>query len=114
MKKEVFSEHWTEEKLGRKFSTEIKKRKESIVTYEDAGRTESAEAEKREAEVLSQYLPEQMSEDEIKGLISEAVAQTGASAPGDMGKVMGVVSGKTKGRFDGKRLAEMVKESLNG
>lgn len=95
-------------------STEIKKRKESITTYEDAGRTELAAGEKKEVETLSKYLPEQLTEDEVKALIANAIEQTGAAAPGDMGKVMGVVSGKTKGRFDGKQLADMVKQALNG
>lgn len=102
----------TDEEVIEVVSSEIKKRKESIATYEDAGRTESAESEKKEVQVLSRYLPEQLSDDEVKELIAQAISQTGASALGDMGKVMGAVSGKTKGRFDGKRLSEMVKEAL--
>ena len=102
----------TDEEIVETVSTEIKKRKESIATYEDAGRTEMAESEKKEVEVLSKYLPEQLSEDEVKALIAEAVAQTGAAGPADMGKVMGAVSPKTKGRFDGKELARLVTEAL--
>lgn len=102
----------TDEEIIEVVSTEIKKRKESIATYEEAGRTESAESERREADILSKYLPEQLGEEEIGELIKQAIEQTGATSPADMGKVMGVVSSKTKGRFDGKRLSEMVKEQL--
>lgn len=103
----------TDEEVVEVVSTEIKKRQESITTYEDAGRSELAAGEKREAEVLSKYLPEQMDVSDVEKLIAGAIEQTGASVPGDMGKVMGAVSPKTKGRFDGKQLAEMVKEALN-
>ena len=102
----------TDEEIIQVVTTELKKRRESITTYEAAGRTELAEGEKREAETLTKYLPEQMDEEAVVVLIKEAIEQTGASSPADMGKVMGPVSQKTKGRFDGKRLSEMVKEQL--
>lgn len=102
----------TDEEVVQVVSTELKKRKESVATYEQAGRTELAEGEKREAEVLTKYLPEQLDEAEVTELIRKAIEQTGASSPADMGKVMGAVSSQTKGRFDGKRLSEMVREQL--
>jgi uncharacterized protein YqeY len=102
----------TDEEVTQVVSSELKKRKESITTYEEAGRAELAESEKAEAEVLAKYLPEQMDEEEVKQLIAQAVQDSGAASLKDMGKVMGLVSPKTKGRFDGSRLAELVKQVL--
>ena len=102
----------TDEEVIEVISSEIKKRKESIASYEGAGRAEMAASEKAEVEVLSRYLPEQMDEKDVAAMVQEAVAQTGAASPKDMGKVMGIVSPKTKGRFDNTRLAHMVKEAL--
>jgi hypothetical protein len=104
----------TDEEALEAVSSELKKRRESIGTYEDAGRAELAESEKKEAEILSRYLPEQMKEEEVRTLVREAIERTGAASPKDMGTVMGQVSPKTKGRFDGARLAHIVKELLNG
>ena len=102
----------TDEEVIEALGTEIKKRKESITTFEQAGRAELAASEKAELAVLSRYLPEQMSEDDVKRLIADAIASTGASTPKEMGKVMGQVSPKTRGRFEGSRLAELVKQAL--
>lgn len=104
----------SDEEIIETVSTEIKKRKEAIATFEDAGRAEMAENEKKEMDVLRKYLPEQMSEEDVKTLIADAISETGASSPADMGKVMGVVSQKTKGRFDGKQLASFVTDALKG
>lgn len=93
-------------------SSEIKKRKEAITTFEQGGRPELAEGEKTELAMLMQYMPEQISEDEVKKLIADAMAATGAAGPKDMGKVMGAISGKIKGRFDGTRASQIVKEVL--
>ena len=93
-------------------SSEVKKRRESITTYEAGGRPELAEGEKKEAHVLAKYLPEQMSEDEVKKLIADAIAQTGATSGADMGKVMGKLAPGIKGRFDGARANALVREAL--
>ena len=93
-------------------SSEIKKRRDSIEQFTKGGRPELAEGEKKEIEVLSVYMPEQMSEDEVKKLITDAVSSTGASSLKDMGKVMGVISSKIKGKFDGSRASALVKEAL--
>ena len=103
----------TDEEVIEVLGTEIKKRKESIATYEAAGRAELAAGEKAELAVLSKYLPEQMAEDAVVRLIAEAKAATGATGPKEMGKVMGAVAPKVKGRFDGSRLAELVKQALS-
>jgi uncharacterized protein YqeY len=94
-------------------SREAKKRREAAEAFADAGRTDKAALEKAEGEVIAKYLPEQMSEDEIKKLIAAAIAQTGASGSGDMGKVMGVIKGQTAGKADGGTVSGLVKEALN-
>lgn len=105
-------ESLTDEEVIAVVSTEIKKRREAVAQFEAGGRPELAEGEKAEIAVLSVYLPEQLSEDDVKKLIAEAVASTGASGPADMGKVMGAISPKIKGRFDGARASALVKEAL--
>jgi uncharacterized protein YqeY len=78
-------------------SREAKKRREAAEAFGDAGRADKAALEKAEGEVIAKYLPAQMSEDEIKKLIVAAIAQTGASGPGDMGIVMGVIKSQVAG-----------------
>lgn len=91
---------------------EIKKRKESIDLYEKGGRNELADKEKREIEVLQGYLPEQLTEDEIRTLVDEAIAQTGAASISEMGKVMGALMPNTKGKADGSLVSAIVREKL--
>jgi uncharacterized protein YqeY len=102
----------TDEEVIDTISSEVKKRKDSITQYEAAGRAELAAGEKAESDVLMKYMPEQMGEDAVVALIKEAIASTGASSAKDMGKVMGAVTPKTKGRFDGARVNELVKQLL--
>lgn len=92
---------------------EIKSKNESIEQFGKGGRDDLVKKEEAELEVLKKYLPEQMDEEEVKKIISETVEQVGAKSPQDMGKVMGPVMGKTKGRFDNKRVSELVKEALS-
>jgi uncharacterized protein YqeY len=94
-------------------SREAKKRREAAEAFGDAGRTDKAALEKAEGEVIAKYLPEQMSEDEIKKLIDAAIAQTGASGPADMGKVMGVIKSQVAGKADGGTVSGLVKAALN-
>ena len=91
---------------------ERKRRLEAAEAYRDGGRTDAAEAEEREAEVIASYLPEQLSDDELREIVGNAVAESGASSPQEMGKVMGVVMPQVKGRADGKRVSTAVKEML--
>ena len=95
-------------------SSEAKKRREAAEAFDEAGRTESAEKERAEAAVIADYLPEQLSEDEIRELVSSAVAQLGVAGEGmkAMGAVMGVVQPQVKGRADGKAVAAEVKRQL--
>lgn len=92
---------------------EAKKRRESISELTAAGRTEQAAAEQYELAVLEEFLPKQLSEDEIRALVQAAIEQVGATSGKDMGKVMGVVQPQTKGRADGKLVSQIVKEMLD-
>lgn len=103
----------TDEDVIEVVGREIKKRKESIEMFEKGGRQELADKEKRELETLQNYLPEQLSEGAIRTLVDEAISQTGAATISDMGKVMGALMPKTKGRADGGMVSSIVREKLN-
>ena len=91
---------------------EVKMRQDSLEEFTKAGREELSEQAKQEIAILRKYLPEQLSDEELKALVVEAVAATGAAGPKDMGKVMAALMPKTKGRADGKRINTMVRELL--
>jgi uncharacterized protein len=92
---------------------EVKRRKEAIEAYAAAGRDDLVAKETEEQQVLEAYLPAALGEAELIALVEEAVASTGASGPGDLGKVMGYVMGKAKGRVDGKEVQARVRERLS-
>lgn len=96
--------------LGR----QIKQRRESIEMFRKGGREEKAADEEAEAAILAEFLPEQLSEEEVEGLVRRAIADSGASGPADMGKVMGRLVPETKGRVDGRALSETVRRLLAG
>ena len=102
----------TDEDVIGVLSKEAKQRRESAEEFRKGGRPELADKEAAEAEILVEYLPRQMSEAEIRSLVGEAVTATGASTAKDMGKVMGWLSPKTKGRADGRQVSEIVREAL--
>lgn len=93
-------------------SREIKKRRDAIEMYEKGGRKELAEKEKKESEILFVYLPEQLSEDEIRAMAKKAIEQAAAGGAKDFGRVMGILSKETKGRVDGSLVSKIVKELL--
>lgn len=93
-------------------SSEIKKRKEAVLEFEKADRDELAKKEKKEMEILKKYLPEQLTENEIKKLATEAIKETKAENSRDMGKVMGVLMPRVKGKADGSLVSKTVKELL--
>lgn len=93
---------------------EVKKRNESIEAFEQGGRTDLVEKELAEREVLAPYAPEQLSEAEVDALIDEAISATGASSVQEMGKVMGAVMAKAKGRVDGSVVQGKVRARLGG
>jgi hypothetical protein len=89
-----------------------KKRRETIEELKKIGREDLVASEEREIAVTQVYLPQMLSEDEVRSLVLEAVARTGATGPKEMGKVMGVVMAQVKGRADGALVSRLVKESL--
>jgi uncharacterized protein YqeY len=93
---------------------ERKRRLEAAAAYREGGSDERAAAEESEAREIERYLPAELSDDELHAAIDAAVAETGASAPGDMGKVMGAVMPKLGGRADGQRVSAAVRERLAG
>ena len=95
-------------------STESKKRREAATAFADGGRAELAEKERAEAAVIADYLPQQLSEDEIAEIVTAAVAQLGVAGEGmrAMGKVMGVVQPQVRGRADGGAVAAEVRRQL--
>lgn len=92
----------------------VKQRRESIRQYTDAGRLELAEQEQFEINVIQEYLPQALSDDEIAALVAEAVAATGAASVKDMGKVMAWVKPKAQGRADMGKVSSLIKTSLGG
>ncbi len=102
----------TEEDYIAVLKKNAKQRKESITQYADAGRDDLAQNEQRELELIEAYLPEQMSEDQVKELVKAAIAETGASSMKDMGKLMQSVLAKTGGQADNKLVSQLVKEAL--
>ncbi len=95
-------------------TTQGKQRREAAQMYRENDRLELAEKEEAELEVLLAYLPAQLGEDELRTIIAAAIAETGATSPRDMGKVMGPVMAKTRGCADGKLVNQLVKELLAG
>jgi uncharacterized protein len=91
---------------------ERKRRLEAAEAYRDGGRPEAAEAEEREAEIIASYLPAQLSDEDLDAIVGDAVAESGATSPSEMGRVMGLVMPKVKGRADGKRVSAAVREKL--
>ena len=91
---------------------QVKQGKESIEAFRKGKRDDLVRKEEAEIEILSKYLPQELSSDEIRKIVDEAVRESGAAGPGDFGKVMGVVVGRVAGRASGERVAEVVKNSL--
>lgn len=91
----------------------VKQRKDSAAIYREQGRPDLAEPEEKQAEVIAQFLPEQLSEAEIETKVDEIIAKTGASGMQDMGKVMGVASQELAGKADGKTISMIVKKKLS-
>ncbi len=103
----------TDEELTGVVIREVKKRREAIEEYSKASRTDLADKEQAEADVLSVYMPEQMTDAEVEALVKEVIAATGASGPGDIGKIMGQIIPRTKGRADGKKINEIARGLLS-
>ena len=104
----------TDDEVREVAGKEAKKRTESIEAFEAAGRTELAEKERAEREVVVAYAPEQLSEAEVDAIIDAAIASSGATSPKEMGKVMGAVMAEAKGRVDGSVVQAKVRAKLGG
>ena len=91
---------------------QVKQRRESIDMYRAAGRDDRADAEEAEAAILAEFLPEQLSNDEIEALARSAIVETGASSAADMGRVMGALGPRTRGRADGRAVSDAVRRLL--
>ncbi|MNZ74663.1 glutamyl-tRNA(Gln) amidotransferase subunit E [compost metagenome] len=93
-------------------SREIKQRKDALQDFEKAGREDLASNVKAEAEIIAGYLPEQLTEEEIKVIVQQTIQETGASSKADIGKVMSALMPKVKGRADGKLVNQAVQQQL--
>ena len=102
----------TEEDIQQVIQKEVKQRKDSIEQFTAANRIDLVEKEEKELQFLQSYMPEQMSEEEITKLVTEAIANAGATSPADMGKVMGILMPQTKGKADGSLVSRIVREKL--
>lgn len=91
---------------------ERKRRLEAAEAYRDGGAADRAEAEEREAEIIGSYMPEQISDTDLAAIVGDAIAESGATSPKEMGQVMALVMPQVKGRADGKRVSNAVKERL--
>lgn len=102
----------TDEEVLLVLTKQVKSRRESIAAYRDAGRDDLASREQAEIDVLEPYLPAQLGEDEVRALVIDAIAATGAGSPRDMGRVMGVLMPEVRGRADGKLVSSLVNQEL--
>ena len=91
---------------------EVKQREDSIAEFKKADRTDLVEANEQEIAILRKYLPEQLSDEDLKAMFQETIAATGAKTMKDMGKVMGAVMAKAKGRAEGGKISAFVRELL--
>jgi len=102
----------TNEEVIEVVSSEVKKRKDSIEQYEKGGRSDLAENEKKELEILMEYMPKQMGEDEIRKIVKEKIEELGISGSQETGKLMGAIMPQFKGKTDGNAVSKIVQEEL--
>ncbi len=103
----------TEEQVNQVIMRNVKRRKESIEEFKKAGAEERVKEEEAELKILMEFLPEQLSDEELEEIINKAIEETGAETIKDLGKVMKLVMSKVKGRADGKKVNEMVRAKLS-
>jgi uncharacterized protein YqeY len=92
----------------------VKQRKDSLEIFQQQNRTDLAQKEQEEIEIIEKFLPKQLSADELKSEVAAIIIEVGASSPADMGKVMGAATKKLAGKADGKTISALVKELLSG
>lgn len=93
-------------------SKQLKQRTDSLAEFEKAGREDLIDETKSEIQVLKEYLPQQLSEEELEKIVIETIAEVGATSMKDMGKIMAIIKPKTVGRADGRKINELVKKNL--
>ncbi len=103
----------SDEEIGQVVASEAKKRNDSIESFKSGGRDELAAKEEKELEILKNYMPEQMSEEEVGKIVGKVIADTRAASAADFGKVMGKVMAELKGKADGNLVSKLVKEKLS-
>jgi uncharacterized protein YqeY len=103
---------YSDDEVAAVLSREVKTRRESVDAFRKGGREDLASKEEGEIAILAAYLPEQLTEAEIAALVEEAIATTGAAGPRDMGKVMGFLSPRIRGRADGRVVSQAVQAAL--
>jgi hypothetical protein len=102
----------TDDEMIGVFTRELKVRHESVDTFRAGGREDLVAKEEAAIAVVSEFMPQQLSEAELRALVDQAIAETGAASPRDMGKVMGWLSPKTRGKADGKAVSQLVSQLL--
>jgi uncharacterized protein YqeY len=102
----------TDDEVVDVLTRQVKQRRESIEMYRAGGREDRAAAEEAEAAILAEFLPQQLTETEVEALARAAISETGATSPGDLGRVMGTLSQRTKGRADGRLVSDVVRRLL--
>jgi len=103
----------TEEEEIKLLQKQVKQRKDSAAIYKEQNRLDLAEPELIQARVIEQFLPQQLSEEEVSKIVDQIITETGASSMADMGKVMGLASAKLAGKADGKTISTVVKSRLS-
>jgi hypothetical protein len=103
---------YAEDELTAILAREVKTRRESIEAFRSGNREDLAAKEEAEIAILADYLPEALAEDELRAMVDAAIAESGATSARDLGRVMGILSPKTRGRADGKQLAGLVAAAL--
>lgn len=104
----------TEDEMLAVLTREVKTRRESVEAFRAGGREDLAAKEEAEIEVLREFLPEALTEEQLREMVAAAIAETGAASPRDLGKVMGRLAPQTRGRADGKLVSRLVNEALAG
>ena len=102
-----------EDEIVQVVSRDLKQRRDSLQDFERAGRDDLVSQMQGEIEIISQYLPEQLNEEEIKAIVMQTIQETGASSKADIGKLMGALMPKVKGRADGKLVNQLVQQVLS-
>ena len=104
----------TDDEVVDVLTKQVKQRRESVEMYRSGGRDDRAALEEAEAAILTEFLPQQLDEAEVEALARAAIAETGATSPSDLGRVMGRLSAQTKGRADGRMVSDVVRRLLGG